>query len=123
MLGWSKVPHSVSRDKELSRAALVVFVELAAWTGNGKNAVTRGLRPIGDAIGMDKATVRRCLDELAARGHIQIVGSGNARRRYVLQSRIFRNVHRGEAAGEVIEVWVEDGVTHKRLVQAREDEA
>lgn len=86
---WGKHPASVTRDKELSATAKVVFDELALWCFKERNQVSRGVRAIATATGLSPTTVVKGLADLKERGHIRVLGEGKARRRYFLNSMVF----------------------------------
>lgn len=117
---WAKVPGSIIRDTSLSASARLVYCELALWAGKGKTRVSRGVRPIASALGIDRRTVMDALDELANAKHVEVSGAGRSRRSYRLTSPVHRGQSiKGESAGEVVEFYDVDGVLHRRMTQAR----
>lgn len=116
---WGRIPGSVVRDKELSVEARLVFAELCLWSGNGKFSVICGQRYLAEVLGIHQQTAGRALKDLAAGGHISIIGSGKKRRRYVLLSPIYRAEFLVKGRGrQVVAARVEDGVIYRREVLA-----
>ena len=82
---------TVTRDKELSYVARVVFNELVLWLKLGEDTVCRGQRAIANAIGAHQETVSRSIEELELRGHLKVEKRGRGYRdRYVLTSWVYR---------------------------------
>ena len=89
----SKLLDPVIHDVALSTSARVMFVELALQG----NRVQIGERVLAALVGLNRETVRGALAELAKRGHIEIHGTGLARRTYELTGWVRREVVRRSA--------------------------
>lgn len=84
-----RIPASVLLDKELSSEAVRVYGLLALSVYQGTVAYV-GMREIGRIIGKSAATVKRRIDELAAREHIvPRPGKNGQRSHYHLTSPVF----------------------------------
>src|SRR5215467_11469990 len=84
---YSRIPDSVLFDKSLSPTAKNVYAVIAGSAYQGATAKI-GQRRISAFLGLHQETVGLALKELSNRGHITIVGSGNARRIFHLNSGI-----------------------------------
>ena len=85
---WNRLPDSVLYDSRLSSAGRCVYAVLAGSVHQGTVA-KMGQRRISRLLGMHQETVVTALRDLAARGHITIMGSGNRRGVYHLHSDVF----------------------------------
>lgn len=110
------MPVSVIHDTTLTLAARVVFSELTAWAGPGKMTISRGQRAIAAAIGVHQRTVGVALQQLAARGHLRIHGTGRQRRRYTLLSPVFRFTT--SLGKDTIEYSRQSGIIQKRIIKS-----
>lgn len=116
---FSRIPDSVLLDVELSAFARCVYAFLAGRTRGSKPA-TCGVRLIAEQLGMSKNTAHAALCDLETRGHIVTKSTGKQRRSYILTSAIFHStVVIAEAAGEITETSISDGVVYRRIIKSR----
>lgn len=82
---WSKIPDSVLFDGRISFAARCVYATLAGSAHRGGTA-TIGQRRVAGLLGSHQETVLLAIRELEKVGHVELIGSGQARRGYRLMS-------------------------------------
>lgn len=109
------MPASVARDKSLSPAARLVYVELVQWQFGKSNQVQRGIRAIAEALGLSVETVQSGLKDLAKADHIKAISKGHQRGKYILLSPVFGTATDLEHP-EVRNVALQDGHLYRDLM-------
>lgn len=88
-LRFSRVPVGVTRDRLLSSAAKIVYLEMALWVFDGTTCAI-GQRAISERVGISRNTVARAIEELISRGHVDLIKpKPGMRSYYVLTADLF----------------------------------
>lgn len=111
---YGRIPKDLLCDKRVSAEAVRIFGCLALWVFQG-NVARRGMRELGDEVGLSAATVYRRIKELQTFGYLEIGDTVRGQRAfYVLNSMIFGKKQR---AG--VEELVSAPSGHRRLATVR----